>query len=221
MQRGLVDDLSRKDGIAILHVGDSKPIEPLGPAPIEVPFYPDLINGHPCSFHMPSRYFGCGLRAIILPRTRVNSGLKARDASRSYPAAVARRVHNLADGVYDELGPVELDVMGAVLRHDELAVLGEVRKARLELGVLLIKPFRLSLREAGVLAGPRAQDDQRLLAQRGGSVGHFGHALVYGRRLVERRVEVASAAVERVPLPLEPFGGLRGARGLGRQATDA
>src|SRR5215210_468626 len=78
MQRGLVDDVSRKDGIAILHVGDSKPVEPLGPAPIEVPFYPDLINGHPSSFHLPSRYFGCGLRAIILPRTRVNRGPSRR-----------------------------------------------------------------------------------------------------------------------------------------------
>src|SRR5215210_4259579 len=111
--------------------------------------------------------------------------------------------------------------MGALFRHDELAVLREVRKARLELVGSLVEPFRLPLREAGVLAGPRAQDDQRLLTQRGGGVGHFGHALVYGRRLVERRVEVASAAVERVPLPLEPFGGGGGARRLGRQATDA
>src|SRR5215203_837071 len=221
MQRGLVDDLSRKDGIAILPVGDSKPVEPLGPAPIEVPFYPDLINGHPTSFHIPSRYFGCGLRAIILPRTRVNRGLKARDASRSHPAAVPRRVRNPADGIYDEFRPVELDVMGAVLRHDELAVLREVRQARLKFVVLLIKTFRLSLREAGVLAGPRAQDYQRLLPQRGGGVGHFGHALVYGRRLVERRVEVAGAAVERFPLILEPFGGVGGARRLGRQAIDA
>src|SRR5215203_2477120 len=221
MQRGLVDDLSRKDGIAVLQVGDRKPVEPLRPAPIEVPFYPDLINGHPSSFHIPSRYFGCSLRAIILPRTWVNRGPKARDASRSYPAAVPRRVHNLADSVYDELGPVELDVMGTVLRHDELAVLREVRKARLEFVELLIKPFDLPLREARVLAGPRAQDDQRLLAKRGGGVGHFGHALVKGYRLVERRVEVAGAAVERVPLILEPFGGVGGARRLGRQAIDA
>src|SRR5215217_1485123 len=183
VQRGLVDDLSREDSDAVLHVEDCKPVEPLRPVPIEVPLYPDLVNGHSSSFHIPSRYFGCGLRAILLPRTWVNRGLKARDASRSDPAAVPRRVHNLADGVYDELGPVELDVMGAVLSHDELAVLREIRKAGLEFVELLIKPFDLPLREARVLAGPRAQDDQRLLAKRGGGVGHFGHALVKGYRL--------------------------------------
>jgi hypothetical protein len=35
----------------------------------------------------------------------------------------------LVDGVYDELGSVELDVVGALFRDDQLAVLREAREA--------------------------------------------------------------------------------------------
>jgi hypothetical protein len=111
-----------------------------------------------------------------------------------------RRVHDLANGVYDEPGLVELDVMGAVLRHDELAVLREVRQARLELVGLFVGSLGLLLREVGVLMGPSAQDNQRLVAQRRGGVRGGGDALVYGRGLVCDRVLVAGAVVDRVPL---------------------
>jgi hypothetical protein len=47
-----------------------------------------------------------------------------------------------------------LDVVLTVFRNDELAVLREVRQARLELVGLLVGPLRLLFREARVLAGP-------------------------------------------------------------------
>src|SRR5215211_6273305 len=64
VQRGLVHDLSRKEGIAVPHVGDRESVEPLGPAPIEVSLNPDLVNGHPSSFHELVQYFLSGVAVI-------------------------------------------------------------------------------------------------------------------------------------------------------------
>src|SRR5215212_10891179 len=59
MQRGLVDYLSRKDGIAVLHVGDREPAKPIRPVLVQVPFHPNLVGGHPSSSPGLARYFVC------------------------------------------------------------------------------------------------------------------------------------------------------------------
>jgi len=91
--------------------------------------------------------------------------------------AVPRRLHHPTDGVHDELGPVELDVMGTVFRDDQLAVLREVRQSRLELVGLVLGPLCLPLRETRELARSRAQDDQGLVPKRRGGLNNSSSLL--------------------------------------------
>ena len=43
MQRGLVDDGAADDGGSVLVLGEAEPVEPGGPAGVEVPLEPDFV----------------------------------------------------------------------------------------------------------------------------------------------------------------------------------